>query len=93
MHAGLGSGLGGDRIGEVCQGSGTSTPRRFGPVTQRAEHHRAPSSFFKFASASNLSFRVQSPLQIRFLGNYSLPCSQKSFREGLEDITSLLKAS
>lgn len=51
----------------------------------------ALSSFLKFSWGPKLSFRVQSHIQIWFLGNCSLSFLWKSIRGGWGDITSLLK--
>ena len=97
MHPGLASDREDGRSGQACQNSDICAVRRVWPSDTECpwEAARAPPSFCccEFVWGPGISFRVQSHIQIRFLGNCFLPFLQKNLHEFFWDITSLLKVS
>lgn len=96
MHPGLVSDLEDGRSGQACQSSDVCVVRGVWPSdTGHWKATRAPPSFCscKFVWDPGISFRVQSHIQIQFLGNCFLPFLQKNLHEFFGDITSLLQVS
>lgn len=97
MHPGLASDWEDGRSGQACQSSDICVVRRVWPSDTECpwKATRASPSFCccKFVWGPGISFRVQSRIQIQFLGNCFFPFLQKNLHEFFGDITSLLKVS